>query len=168
MSDYYIGLGSNLGNRAELMGRAVQALARTAGIHVARMSSLYETPPWGKTDQPPFLNAVVKVTTAWGPQRLLKQCLAIEQSLGRQRHEKWGSRTIDLDLLFSPDWTVSEPDLNLPHPYLTERAFVLVPLAEIAPHLKINDVAIAVYLERLQSEAAHITSVGPIIFPEVD
>ncbi len=107
-------------------GAAVRLLAR---------SSDYRTPPWGVTDQPPFINAVIAVATSLGPHELFSRALAVERALGRdrRRERRWGPRTIDLDLLAYDDLELNDADLTLPHPRLFERAFVLVPLAEIAP-----------------------------------
>ncbi len=128
----YLGLGANLGDRAQTMRLALRQLAAAPGVTVAAVSALYETPPWGKTDQPPFLNAAACLHTGLTPHQLLRLCQRIEQGLGRQRHEHWGPRPIDLDLLHIPGVTLSDATLTLPHPYLTQRAFVLVPLADIA------------------------------------
>lgn len=125
----YVGIGSNLGNRVANAERAVTALERLGAI--ARRSSWYRTQPWGNRDQPWFLNAVVALETELSPRALLDRLHAIEDALGRVRSERWGPRTIDLDLLLYDDATVDEPGLHLPHPQLRERAFVLVPLAEI-------------------------------------
>ena len=131
-STCWISLGANLGDRPAALQSAIAQLDTASGITVARVSAFYETPPWGKTDQPPFLNAAAELTTTLSPQALLKECQRIEQNLGRERHEHWGPRTIDLDLLYMPGHTSDTPELRLPHPYLLQRAFVLVPLAEIA------------------------------------
>ncbi len=128
----YIGLGANLGDRARTMDLALQRLAAAPGVAVEAVSPFYETAPWGKTDQPPFLNAAACLDTGLTPHEILRLCQRIEQSLGRKRLEKWGPRTIDLDLLHIPGLTMEEEDLTLPHPYLTRRAFVLAPLADIA------------------------------------
>ena len=96
---------------------------------------MYETPPWGKLDQPPFINGAAAVETDMPPLELLAACQQIEKKLGRVRHEHWGARTIDIDLLYIPGVQLAEAELVLPHPYMLERSFVLVPLAEIAPEL---------------------------------
>ena len=96
---------------------------------------MYETPPWGKLDQPPFINGAAAVETVLAPVELLAACQQIEKKLGRVRHEQWGARTIDIDLLYIPGVQLAEAELVLPHPYMLERAFVMVPLAEIAPQL---------------------------------
>ena len=132
----WISLGANLGDRAAALQAAVAQLRLTPGIEVSRVSSFYETPPWGKTDQPPFLNAAAELLTTLSPLALLQACQRIEDQLGRKRLEHWGPRTIDLDLLHIPGCTVDSPALQLPHPYLLQRAFVLVPLAEIAGSAK--------------------------------
>ena len=128
----WISLGANLGDRAAALQEALARLRRIPGIEIIRISSFYETPPWGKTDQPPFINAAAELLTTLSPQALLDACQHIETALGRKRHEPWGPRTIDLDLLYIPGCTLHSPTLQLPHPYLLQRAFVLVPLAEIA------------------------------------
>lgn len=125
----YVGVGSNDGDRAANVERAMAALGR-AGTIGAR-SSPYRTAPWGVTDQPWFLNAVVLLRTELNPRALLATLQEIEHELGRVRARKWGPRTIDLDLLLYDDDDIDEPDLRVPHPRLRERAFVLVPLAEI-------------------------------------
>ncbi len=125
----YVGVGSNDGDRAANVERAVAALGR-AGTIGAR-SSPYRTAPWGVTDQPWFLNAVVLLRTELNPRALLATLQEIERELGRVRARRWGPRTIDLDLLLYDDDDIDEPDLRVPHPRLRERAFVLVPLAEI-------------------------------------
>ena len=127
-----LGLGGNIGDPVAAMALALRRLDARDDCRVIAVSRLYRTPPWGKTDQPPFLNAAAELTTTLSPQALLKECQRIEQSLGRERHEHWGPRTIDLDLLYMPGHTSDTPELRLPHPYLLQRAFVLVPLAEIA------------------------------------
>ncbi len=129
----YLGLGSNLGNREETLRRAVTLLAEE--VVVEQISSLYETPPWGYQEQPAFLNAACRVRTTLSPSALLQEMQWIETTLGRRREQRWGPRAVDLDLLFYNDLVLDTPDLVLPHPLLHERAFVLVPLAEIAPHL---------------------------------
>lgn len=132
----YLGLGSNLGDREEHIRRACQELGAHPKISVERLSSLYETAPVGVTDQPDFLNAAVAVRTSLPPEELLAVLLATEAGLGRIRNARWGPRVIDIDLLVYGDETIDRPNLAVPHPRLRERAFALVPLAEIAPDLK--------------------------------
>lgn len=131
----YIGLGSNLGDRLALLGCAARRLAASGGVSSVRLSPVYETDPVGRTEQPPFLNAVAELRTTLAPRDLLALALAIERELGRVRNLRWGPRTIDLDLLTVGDRAIDEPDLQLPHPRLAERAFVLRPLADLAPDL---------------------------------
>jgi 2-amino-4-hydroxy-6-hydroxymethyldihydropteridine diphosphokinase len=132
----YVGLGANLGDREATLRRAVERLADAPGVTVVTVSTLRETEPWGPVEQPPFLNGVVAVETDHGPRALLDVLLEIERELGRVRAgERWGPRTIDLDLLLHGDLTCDEPGLTLPHPRLHERRFALEPLAELAPGL---------------------------------
>ena len=133
----YLSLGANLGNREETLRMAVRRLAAAAGVKILAVSSLYETAPWGKKDQPSFFNIAVSLQTTLWPEELLTQAQAVETELGRVRHERWGPRTIDIDILHIEGAESNTPELTLPHPYMTERAFVLVPLAEIAPDLVI-------------------------------
>ncbi|MBR2214551.1 MAG: 2-amino-4-hydroxy-6-hydroxymethyldihydropteridine diphosphokinase [Selenomonadaceae bacterium] len=135
----YLSLGANLGQRKATLRHALAMLHDTTGIELARVSSFYETAPWGNLDQPPFINAAAMIYTILKPEELLLQCQAIEKELGRVRHEHWGARTIDIDLLCAPSFTCRTPSLTLPHQYLTARAFVLTPLAEIAPDLVIGE-----------------------------
>ena len=116
---------------------AIAALSTVQEIRLVNTSSYYQTKPWGIVDQPDFINAVAAIDTALSPGQLLKQLQAIEQAQGRKRLERWGPRTIDLDILLYGDRVVSTDDLTIPHPRLTEREFVLYPLAELAPDLKL-------------------------------
>jgi len=125
----YVGIGANLGDRIATVERAIAALGGTGDV-VAR-SSLYRTQPWGRRDQPPFVNAVAIVETRLTPRALLAALQTIEAALGRVAGERWGPRVIDLDLLLYDDARVDEAGLQLPHPRFRERAFVLVPLAEV-------------------------------------
>lgn len=128
----YIGIGSNLGNPRDAVGRAFDALG-ALGIVVAR-SSLYRTAAWGRRDQPDFINAVAALQVALDPAQLLRQLKAIERRFGRSVDGvRWGPRVLDLDILLFEDRKISLPDLTIPHPRLLERAFALVPLAEIEP-----------------------------------
>lgn len=133
----FLGLGSNLGDREAHLRRAVALLAREPGVEVARVSSVYETEPEGVTDQPRFLNQVVEVRTTLPPEALLARALAVEAALGRVRRERWGPRVIDVDLLLYGEEVVSRPGLQVPHPRLRERVFAMVPLAELAPDLRL-------------------------------
>jgi len=127
----YLGLGANLGDRLGNLERAVEGLAAQPGVRVVRSSRVYETDPVGGPAQPEFLNAVVEVETDLPPLELLEACRRVEAELGRVRAERWGPRTIDIDILTYGDETIVEPDLVVPHPRMHERAFVLVPLAEL-------------------------------------
>ena len=138
MRTAYVGLGANLGDRGETMREALRRIAAHPRMRLAEVSAFYETPPWGKTDQPPFLNAAACIEFDTTPQDLLAALQNIEYALGRVRREHWGARTIDLDILHIDDVETAGAELTLPHPYLCERAFVLVPLAEIAPHLVVH------------------------------
>ena len=131
----FIGLGSNLGEREAQLRAALDAIAQLPGTQLVRVSSLYDTEPVGETEQPNFLNAVAQVDTELTARQLLWNLLLIERRLGRIRTRRWGPRTIDLDLLLYGSLVVDEPDLKLPHPELTRRSFVLVPLVELDPLL---------------------------------
>lgn len=166
-TDALVGLGGNLGDVAATFGAALAAL-EAGGCRILARSSLWRTPPWGKTDQPAFLNACVRLETDLAPPALLALCLTTETALGRVRTEKWGPRTLDLDLLDVAGVTLATPDLTLPHPWIAERAFVLTPLAEIAPERliggrRVADMAAAIDragLERVASfDAARRTGI---------
>jgi 2-amino-4-hydroxy-6-hydroxymethyldihydropteridine diphosphokinase len=131
----YLGLGSNVGQRVRNLRVGLRSLM--PGAQVTALSPLYETAPIGVTDQPPFLNAVCSVTTALAPQPLLDRLKRIEQELGRTEGPRWGPRPLDLDILLYDDDRIELPDLQIPHPRLTERAFVLRPLFELDPDLVI-------------------------------
>ena len=129
----FIGLGSNLGDPANQVRSALRALAALPDTRLARQSSLYRNPPEGGADQPEFVNAVARIETRAGPRTLLDRLLGIERAHGRARDYPNAPRTLDLDILLYGERVVSEPGLVIPHPRMLERAFVLVPLAEIAP-----------------------------------
>jgi 2-amino-4-hydroxy-6-hydroxymethyldihydropteridine diphosphokinase len=131
----FIGLGSNLGEREAMIRLALDDLARLPVTTLVRASSLYDTEPAGEVDQPNFLNAVAQIDTELTARQLLWNLLLIEKRLGRVRTKRWGPRTIDLDLLLYGQMVVEESDLRVPHPELTRRSFVLVPLVELDPLL---------------------------------
>jgi 2-amino-4-hydroxy-6-hydroxymethyldihydropteridine diphosphokinase len=133
-----LGLGGNLGDVRKAFERALTALALDPEVELAARSSLYRTAPWGPVRQPPFLNMAALVRTRLAPHALLDLCLAIEAQEGRLRAERYGPRTLDIDILIYGDLTLSDDRLTLPHPRLIERGFALVPLAEIAPDLVIE------------------------------
>ena len=138
MPSAWIGLGSNQGQTESNLSRALRALDHLPGSRVVQASDGYLTPPWGLADQDDFLNAVAELSTDLAPLKLLDALLEIEADLGRLRDgPRWGPRTLDLDLLVYEDLIVDPPKLPLPHPRLHERAFVLIPLAALAPTLKI-------------------------------
>ena len=136
MHTTYIGIGSNLGERELTIRDALALLAADPELDVEAVSSIRETEPVGVLDQPRFLNAAIRLATELAPQPLLERLLAVEQQLGRVRTgQRYGPRTIDLDLLLYGDEVVDEPGLRVPHPRLAERRFVLEPLAELDPGL---------------------------------
>ncbi len=127
----YVALGSNLGDRLANLQRAVDALGTHPRLRMVRSSRVYETEPVGGPEQPEFLNAVLEVETDLTPRGLLDACLAVEIDMGRVRTERWGPRSIDIDLLTYGTETIDQPDLVVPHPRMHERGFVLVPLSEL-------------------------------------
>jgi 2-amino-4-hydroxy-6-hydroxymethyldihydropteridine diphosphokinase len=145
----FLSLGGNLGDPAGAMGEALRLLDADAGTEVVAVSSLYRTPPWGKLDQPDFLNVAAEIHTDRAPRAFLDLCLDAERRLKRERRERWGPRLIDIDVLLFGSLSLHEPGLDIPHPRMTERAFVLVPLAEIAPDLEIGGKPITYYLDVL-------------------
>ena len=129
----YLALGTNLGDRAANLKQAIASL--TPQLEVKAKSAVYETPPWGFEDQPKFLNQVIKTKTYLDPERLLKHLKRLEVALGRKESFPNGPRLIDIDILFYDDLVLNKPSLVIPHPRLHERAFVLLPLMDIAPDL---------------------------------
>ena len=163
-----IGLGSNLGDRALNIRRALTLLARSGHFHLEKRSLLYETEPVGPP-QPDFLNGVAKGTTDLLPDGFLKLLKATEKELGREEGLRWGPRVADLDLLFYGDSVVETPSLTVPHPRLQEREFVLVPLAEIAPtwqhpklHKSILELLEALYLHASNPPARAVETMEPV------
>ena len=151
MAQALLGLGGNVGDVRETLDRAVAALCNGADIRLVARSADYRTAPWGVTDQPAFINLALVVETTLTPRALLARALEIEAAFGRdrQRETRWGPRTLDIDLIAYDDLEIDEPGLTLPHPRLFERAFVLGPLAEIAPDRRIKGMRIADALTRL-------------------
>ena len=148
----YVGLGSNLGEREAQIRQALEAMAALPETELVRASSLYDTEPVGETDQPNFLNAVAELETDLSAQQLLWNLLLVEKRLGRERSRRWGPRTIDLDLLTYGGEVIEEGNLRVPHPELTRRAFVLVPLVELDPLL--------VHPETGETMLAHLSKLG--------
>jgi 2-amino-4-hydroxy-6-hydroxymethyldihydropteridine diphosphokinase len=156
----YIGLGSNIGDRKGTCLQALELLGRAG--RVKKVSSFYRTEPVGHRDQEDFVNAVAELETGLSPEQLLAACRAIEDQLGRRRSVHWGPRTIDLDILLYGDQVVESANLTIPHPFLTSRGFVLVPLCEIAPqvvHPILNKTA-AILLHELK-DPQRVVPCGP-------
>lgn len=152
MTRVYLSLGSNIGDREAYLSAAVEALRQLERTRVTAVSSLYETAAWGKTDQDDFLNICCELDTSLSPQVFLQACQTIERDLDRVRHEHWGPRTIDIDILIYGNEKQKTEELTLPHPYMTERSFVLVPLAEIAPNLLLDGKDLVFYLGKLEGQ----------------
>lgn len=133
MAIAYLGLGSNIGDREESLKNALNKISETPGITVSKISSRYETKPYGKTDQPDFINMAVEIDTNLTPLDLLEAVLGIEHELGRVRTETWGPRSIDIDVLLYEELELDLTDLKVPHPEMHLRSFVIDPMNEIAP-----------------------------------
>ena len=153
MAEAFIALGGNVGDVRATFDAAIAILCDGPEVRLLARSSDYQTPPWGVTDQPPFINAVIAVSTTLTPHQLLSRAQACERALGRDRaHEqRWGPRTIDLDILAYDDLVLNDATLTLPHPHLFERAFVLVPLADIAPDRIIAGIRVSDTLKRVDT-----------------
>ena len=154
MAEALIALGGNVGQESQVrdtLDRAIAALCDGTIVRLLARSSDYRTPPWGVTEQPPFVNCAIVAATELSPQALLARAQAVERDFGRDRaHERrWGPRTLDIDLIAYDDVALNTLELTLPHPRLFERAFVLVPLAEIAPERRIAGVRISDALSRV-------------------
>ena len=150
----FVGLGSNMGEREEHIRQALDLMAALPDTDLVRASSLYDTEPVGEIEQPHFLNAVAELDTELEPRQLLWNLLLIEKRIGRVRTQKWGPRVIDLDLLLYGERVVAQPGCRVPHPRLAERAFVLVPLAELAADARVpGHGTVAQCLQRLPAPA---------------
>ena len=151
-----LALGSNVGDKVKNLRRALRAIAGEPEIELTAVSRFYRTPPWGKTDQDWFVNACVLGRTTLKPEALLERVKALEVELGRAPAERWGPRVIDIDLIAYGDIALNTERLTLPHPELFNRAFVLVPMAEIARDLVVAGVRIGEAAARLGGEAAEV------------
>lgn len=136
---WYLGLGSNVGNRERMLREALSRLDAHPCVRLLRVSRIYETEPWGEADQAPFLNLAALVWSCLEPPDLLEAAKRIESQLGRLPRHRWGPREIDIDLLVCQGLELDTPDLRVPHPSIAERQFVLVPLAELNPELLLGD-----------------------------
>lgn len=159
----FVGLGANLGqDPTQSLRAALTALDREEGLRVIRCSRFFRTPPWGPITQPDYINAVAEVATVLPAVELLVRLLGVERDMGRRREgPRFGPRVIDLDLLLDGDAVISEPGLTVPHPRLAERAFVLVPLAELDPDLAVPGVGpLRTLLEALGPESTRLRPAG--------
>jgi 2-amino-4-hydroxy-6-hydroxymethyldihydropteridine diphosphokinase len=154
MAEAFIALGGNVGDVQATFTRAIAMVCDGAAVGLLARSANYRTPPWGVADQPPFVNAAIAITTSLSPHELLTRTKATERALGRNsaRERHWGPRPIDLDILAYDDVELHDSDLTLPHPYMFERAFVLVPLAEIAPDQIIAGIRVRDALARVDAK----------------
>ncbi|WP_366248429.1 2-amino-4-hydroxy-6-hydroxymethyldihydropteridine diphosphokinase [Terribacillus aidingensis] len=152
MKQAWIALGSNIAPREAYLQQAVQMLKEHSGIELKQISTVYETDPVGYEDQDQFLNLVAEVGTSLEPLELLHICQSIEKELGRKRIIRWGPRTVDLDILLYSTENMNVDELILPHPRMHERAFVLVPLAEIAPELLLEGKKVQEWLDALPAQ----------------
>ena len=160
----YLGLGSNLGDREHNLDRAISLLERAAAP--VAISSVYETRPWGYADQPDFLNMACRVETALSPEELMRATQAIEVLIGREPTFLYGPRLIDVDILLYGDRIINTDGLRVPHPGLSERAFALAPLAELAPELVHPELGVSIreLLERLpRAEREGVSKAGPLL-----
>lgn len=156
----YLGLGTNLGDRQENLARAVKGLNAKPDLAVVRTSGIYETAPWGLTEQPDFLNMVAEIMTSLSPQELLDRVKDLERELGRKHGPRFGPRLIDVDILLYGNMVVEQPDLHIPHASLHLRAFALVPLAELAPDC-VHPI-LGVTIARLASQVDGLEGVIPL------
>jgi len=154
-----LGLGTNMGKREQNLQQALKLMTSDGDVEICQMSSIYETVPFGVTDQPDFLNMTVSVQTHLTPQELLHKCLAVEKAMGRIRTRHWGPRIIDIDLLVFEEVQLVSEELTLPHPGILQRAFVLIPLRDIAPTLSLANgrttTEMALELENLAGPEVH-------------
>ncbi|WP_114457785.1 2-amino-4-hydroxy-6-hydroxymethyldihydropteridine diphosphokinase [Halanaerobium sp. MA284_MarDTE_T2] len=159
MKTIYLGLGSNIDPRKSYLKKAVLEINRLPQTKVTKKSSIYETKAVGYKDQDDFLNAVIKLESRLSPENLLKKLLKIEKKLGRIRTKKWGPRTIDIDILLYGDKKYKSENLKIPHSRMTERAFVLIPLAEIADpkNLIIDKLSLEYYIKNLDYDSGDIS-----------
>ena len=160
MPKAYLGLGGNLGDRHWHLAEAVRRLDQPPGLAVLTVSSVYESPAFGPVVQPDFLNVVVGVDTTLSPMELLAECLRLETALGRVRRERWGPRTVDLDVLLYDAVVLADEALTLPHPGMRERNFVLTLLAEIAPDLNLGGESVRALAARLGQTG--LKKIGPL------
>jgi len=147
-----LAFGGNLGDPVTAFASALRSLRGHSAVTLGRLSSVYRTAPWGKTDQPEFLNMAALVETSLAPAELLALCLELERAGGRERRERWGPRTLDIDILTYGDELIDQPGLQIPHPRIAERAFVLAPLAEVLPRRVIGSETVAGLLGALADE----------------
>ena len=152
MNKAYLGLGTNMGDRLEYLNSACTLLSQHENINITNKSKIYETKAWGYTDQADFLNMCLEIETNLDEFQLLEVCGQVEQKLNRERIIRWGPRTIDVDILFFNDIILNNEKLSIPHPRISERAFVLIPLMDLNTNLVIKNKTIDVYLNSLSSE----------------
>ncbi len=155
-----LGLGGNLGDPVAAFAAALARLRAHAAVEVKATSSVWRTAPWGKLDQPEFRNMAALIETSLSAEDLLALCLAIERESGRERRERWGPRTLDIDILTYGEETIDRPGLQIPHPRIAERAFVLAPLAEVAPEIMIGERSVAELLAAIASDDVNCDAEG--------
>ena len=151
MSKAYLSIGSNIGDRLQNLKDCVKFLS-DEGLIIIKISSIYETEPIGYTDQDKFYNVVLLIETEFSPYELLKKTQHIEDLMGRKRIIIWGPRIIDIDIVLYENISINEKDLQIPHPRMLDRAFVLIPLAELEPLILINNRSIESYLEKISEK----------------
>ena len=153
-----LGLGGNVGDPAQSMAQALAALAERPDCRVLSVSHLFRTPPWGKTDQDWFFNACALISSSLSPEALLDACLSIEKEMKRERVERWGPRTLDIDVLTYADVVQAGGRLELPHPRMTSRGFVLMPLADVAPCLVVEGRTVSDWLGEADLSGIEVAS----------
>ncbi len=152
MSKAYLGIGGNIGDRKANIQKALELLKQHDKINILKVSSIYETEPVGYAEQDWFYNIAAEIDTTLDPYELLEHCNKVEKELKRERLIRWGPRTIDIDILLYEDVKLDESKLTIPHPRMAERAFVMIPLSEIAPDIKIESRSISDIINNLKGE----------------